>query len=356
MEDRTSILQWLLSFDGVAALSPDSLSSLRCGRALAAVYNQLQCNDSIDLGALRTPDARRDDWVARLMNLKVLQRYISAPFSECGIQSTFDMAAIARGSGDSPQLWELIEAFVLFSLRGPKGAEGAARVAQLPDAAARIIRSIAHSTDSEYDDLQREHAALRAELQQLRDGCAEYQQLCALRRERAAVACENARLDAEIAQRSSAEVRRQELLDELSDLNAAHRRAEDAVRARRTLEWYESSGDPNALGYVREIRTAEAAVDASNVEQLEREYAEAKRVLKKLAVDVRNKTALLKDQPQYSDDAKSTLSSEISALSERNNALNRKIVDIVRKTEFVEQQQSPMSLLEQMRIAANENA
>ena len=386
MENPELILPWIFSFDGVTNSDLDSFSSLRSGHVLAKIFNQIQGEDVIDLNSLKPVDQSKDDWISCLRNMKTLQSHIRGPFSNCQIQSTFDITSIARRSNADNSLKELVEAFILFSLKGPKKAENIERVKKLPKETikmiqeiiqkkrtqnkddAKIVKSekgqpkqqieqIIQQLDTEKANLKKANEDLKNEIQTLKNKGTEYQQFYELNLKKEEIIKENQKLDEEINLKENLEEKKNQLQAQLNEYKKNINQVKEQELMIKSLKVYERSTDHKVINYLNEIHKIEDTIEESNILKIEKEYTHLKKILKKLASDIKSKKDIIENYKEIDEDQndiENKLSNEIEMLIDKNNQLNHEIIELVKKTELIEQLNTPESLLEKMRIA-NQN-
>jgi hypothetical protein len=373
--NKEGVLHWIRSFEGVTPENCPDFESLKDGVVLGIIFNQIT-DTPIDLTNLRPVDRRSETWVSFLRNIRSLTNAVRPAFDARNIPLTADVTGIARGTNPE-SLSNLVESFVLYSVKGPKKPDGLQRIKQLPRPGQLAIKALLEATlppkkaaepaveptqahldlEAELARLREENGRLLNEKQQLLEAAAKrspgLSDLQEAESKRQILAQRSSELDIEIQKREGIVGEKERLQAELKALNGRlEELTHTLAQSQSGVEGFRGSTDPRAIKLLAEIDQAEKRLRPEFVERVRADNARMKAELQGILGEVTELRRYVGDVDDGDDDVVTVLNNEVEALVDRDHRLKEETMAAMVRAEAIERLKSQQSYLAKLRSSA----
>lgn len=390
--DPSPLLPWFRSFDGVTPEVLPSVNHIIEGFAVCYVFNKLQDAVKIDVSKLSQVNREKDDFVHTYKNLKFVCDQMKEQLSAAKCKSQFDILKIAKNKNQE-SINELINALIVFSLKGPKAELGKEIYKKLDKETKAAIGNLAEEMKNKkaaskassakessthdiikkkyegtLEQLKQENEMLKKENQALKDNKTkienkkkdnvkvvqkskeqiDYEETC---KNKEQVVQEGQKLDLEIKELGDVESEKNRMRLELNTINGKIKDLEKKKENEtKSIESYQNSTDPKVIKLLTEIKKEEEKLSPKYIEHLQSSKAKLQKQLNKLSAELNDFNDLVDDTSE--DDTYSKLTKEIEKIIDENNNLNSEIAKMLVQADNIDRLKDNHSFIQHLRSSS----
>ena len=399
-EEENSILEWVKSFPQV---KPEEATTYKMLTNCFAIYQIL---NFVSDGKIKTdelkPQKNDGDWITCMKNIKALYSALEKEFAEKNIKIVVEATAIARGTKPEVTL-NFFKTIILYCSKSAHSADFENQLSKCSESTQTFIKGIIESSASSAPpqpaskppetpkatekstteikpqtsnssltagekaqlriaekkniELKKELEQLQAELDSLQkprntttvnSGSDNSQQ----KQDIAKMEKESKELDDGIKELDGVAKEKEKEQAEIRELNQQIQALEEKLKLPLDMEQLKQNEDPQIQELLKQIKEAEDQLKPEFAAKVKQDAEKLKETINKLKVSVASKKAKageVKEEPVDGETGK--LEKEIDEMMNRNNQLNKEMLQLLSRSEAIEKSKQSKSFLEHLRTS-----